>query len=180
GVLDGFARDDVARLEVTLYGLQQHTGRLGRRIELFLVNVGHARRIRQAHAHGFEGGTHGVGRIHASAGARAGYGRTLDVFQAAVAQPAGGMFAHGFEYADDIQVAPAQAPRHDRAAIDIDGGHIGAQNAHHATGHVLVAAADDQHAVHPLALHAGFDAVGNDLARDKRILHAFGTHRHAV
>jgi hypothetical protein len=29
-------------------------------------------------------------------------------------------------------------------------------------------------------LHAGFDAVGDDFARDQRVLHAFGAHRHAV
>src|SRR5690606_25286681 len=66
------------------------------------------------------------------------------------------------------------------AAVDIDGRHVGPQNAHHAARHVLVAAADHQHAVHPLALHAGFNAVGDDLARNERVLHAFGAHRHAV
>jgi hypothetical protein len=47
-------------------------------------------------------------------------------------------------------------------------------------GHVLVAAAHDHHAVHPLALHAGLDAVGDHLAADQRVLHALGAHRHAV
>ena len=67
-----------------------------------------------------------------------------------------------------------------RAAVDINGRHIGAQHAHQAAGHVLVAAANDHHAVHPLALYAGFDAVGNHLAADQRVLHALGAHGHAV
>ncbi len=75
---------------------------------------------------------------------------------------------------------PLPVARLDRAAIDIDRRHIGAEDTDHAARHVLVAAAEHEHAVHPLSLHRGFDAVGDDLAGHKRIFHAFGAHRHAV
>src|SRR5690606_34059862 len=90
------------------------------------------------------------------------------------------LFRSGLEDADDVQVLAFPLARQDGAAVHIDGGHVGAQHAHQAAGHVLVAAADDDHAVHPLALHAGLDAVGDDLAADQRVLHALGAHGHAV
>src|SRR4029453_2443492 len=118
--------------------------------------------------------------VHAAAGAGAGDGVLLDVLQLLVADLAGGVLAHGFEHADDVQVLAFPLARQDRAAVDGDGGHVGAQHADQAAGHVLVAAADDDHAVHPLALHAGLDAVGDHFAADQAVLHAFGAHRHAV
>ena len=90
------------------------------------------------------------------------------------------MLAHGFKHADDVEVFALVVAGQNGAAVHIDGRHIGAQHAHQAAGHVFVAAADHQHAVHPLALHAGFDAVGDDFAADQRVLHAFGAHGHAV
>src|SRR5690606_34289202 len=108
---------------------------------------------------------HGVGGIHASTGARPGNGMTLDIFQPGIIQPASGMFAHGLKNADDVEILAIQPPRHDGAAVYVDGRDIGSQDAHHAAGHVLVAATDHQYTVHPLALHTGFHAVGNDLAR---------------
>src|SRR5665647_2765983 len=79
-----------------------------------------------------------------------------------------------------LRSLPLVMARQNGAAIDKNGGHIGAQHAHQAARHVLVAAADDHHAVHPLALHAGLDAVGDDFPADQGVLHAFGAHRHAV
>jgi hypothetical protein len=93
---------------------------------------------------------------------------------------AGGVLAHGLEHADDVQVLALVLARQDGAAVDVDRRHVGAQHAHQAAGHVLVAAADHQHAVHPLALHAGLDAVGDHFAAHQRVLHAFGAHGHAV
>src|SRR5690606_15732958 len=43
-----------------------------------------------------------------------------------------------------------------------------------------VAAANDENAVHPLSLHRGFHAIGDHFARNERVFHAFGSHRHAV
>ena len=122
----------------------------------------------------------GVGGVHAAAGAGAGDGALLDFVQIKVAQIAGCVLAHGFEDADDIEILALVATRQDGAAVDVNCRYVSAQHAHQAAGHVFVAAADDHHAVHPLALHAGLDAVGNHFAADQRVLHAFGAHGHAV
>jgi hypothetical protein len=84
------------------------------------------------------------------------------------------------EDADDVQVLALVAAGEDGAAVDVDRRHVGAQDPHHAAGHVLVAAADHEHAVHPLPADAGLDAVGDHLARRQAVLHALGAHRHAV
>ena len=97
-----------------------------------------------------------------------------------VAEVACGVLAHGLKNADDVQVLALVASGQDGAAVDINGGHIGAQHAHHAAGHVFVAAADHHHAVHPLALHTGLNAVRNHLAAHQAVFHALGAHGHAV
>ena len=70
--------------------------------------------------------------------------------------------------------------RQNGAAIHINGGHIGAQHAHQTAGHVFVAASYHHHTIHPLTLHAGFNAVADNFAADQAVLHAFGPHGHAV
>ena len=47
-------------------------------------------------------------------------------------------------------------------------------------GHILVAAADGEQAVHARGAANGLDRVGDDFARDQRILHALGAHGDAV
>jgi hypothetical protein len=172
--------DDVARLQVLLDRFDQHLGRFLGRVLLLVVRVRHGRRVGQRDAQRLERAGHGVGRVHAAAGAGAGNGALLDLVQVLVAHVAGGVLAHGLEHAHDVQVLALVAARQDGAAVHVDGRHVGAQHAHQAARHVLVAAADHQHAVHPLAADAGLDAVGNDFAAHQRVLHAFGAHGHAV
>ena len=59
-------------------------------------------------------------------------------------------------------------------------GTFDARHGHHAARHVLVAAADDEHAVHALAVDGRLDRIGDHLARHERILHALGAHADAV
>ena len=131
------------------------------------MRVGHGRRVGQGDAQGLEGAGHGVGRVHAAAAAGAWNGAALDLQQVFVAHAAGRMLAHGLKHAHDVEVFAFVVAGQDGAAVHIDGRHIGAQHAHQAAGHVFVAAPDHQHAVHPLALHAGLDAVGDDFAADQ-------------
>src|SRR5690606_36061799 len=81
---------------------------------------------------------------------------------------------------DNIQIFVVQAAWQNGAPVHINGWYIGAQHAHHATRHVLVAPADYDHAIHPLALHASFHTICNDFARNQGILHALSTHGHAI
>src|SRR5690606_13937191 len=70
--------------------------------------------------------------------------------------------------------------RPDGATVDVNRRHVRASHGDHAAWHVLVAPADGHHAIHPLALNTGFDAVGDDLAGNQRVLHTLGAHRHTV
>src|SRR5690606_16464620 len=90
------------------------------------------------------------------------------------------VLSHGFEHADDVEVLVFPAAREDGAAIDVDRGHVGAEHTHQTAGHVLVAATNHHHAIHPLAADAGLDAIGNHFAADQRVLHALGAHGHAI
>jgi hypothetical protein len=96
----------------------------------------------------------------------------LDLAEVFFAHVAGGELADGLEHADDVQVLALVPAGQDGAAVDVDRRHVRAQDAHHAARHVLVAAADDEHAVHPLPADAGLDAVGDHLARHQAVLHA--------
>ena len=179
-IFDRFARDDIARLDVFFDRFDQHRRRRFGGIELFVVRVGHGAGINQRNAQGLEGAGHGVGRVHAPARAGAGNGALLDFVQIKVAQITGGVLAYGFEHAHDIEVLAFVAAGQNRAAVDIDRRYIGTQHAHQTAWHVFVTAANHHHAVHPLALHAGLDAIGNHFAADQGIFHPLGAHGHTV
>ena len=70
--------------------------------------------------------------------------------------------------------------RLDRAAIDKDGRNVEPRDRDHRAGHVLVAAADRQQAVHPLRAARRLDRIGDHFPRDQRVPHPFGAHRDAV
>ena len=179
-ILDGASRDDVARLDALANGLDQHTGRCGRALDLLVVFIGHGGGVRQAHAHGLEGRAHGVGGVHAAAGAGAWAGLLFDGLEVLLGQSPSGELTDGLKGRDDGEVFALVVSGLDRAPVNIDGGHVGSCDGHHAARHVLVAAADDQHAVHPLPIHAGLNAVGNHLAGHQGVLHALRAHADAV
>ena len=179
-VFDGLPGHDIAGFQVHLDGLDQHFRRLFGRVHLLVMRVGHGGRVGEADAQCLEGAGHGVGGVHATARARAGDGALFDFLEVEVTHLAGGVLAHGFKHAHDVQVLTLVVAGQDGAAIDVNGRHVRTQHAHQATWHVLVAAAHDQHAIHPLAAHTGLNAVTNDLAADQAVFHAFGAHGHAV
>src|SRR4029079_1812193 len=88
--------------------------------------------------------------------------------------------ADGLERRDDGEVLALPLAWLDGAAIDVDRRHVHARHRHYAARHVLVAAADHQHAVHRLAVDAGLDRIGDHLARYQRVLHGLGAHADAV
>ncbi|CQR33060.1 hypothetical protein THICB1_30021 [Thiomonas arsenitoxydans] len=179
-VFQRLAGDDVARLQPGAHRGEQRLARIARGLHFFLMHIRHGGRVRQRHAHGLDGAGHGVGGVHAAAGAAGGHRALLDGVEIGIAHTPGGVFAHGLEDRDDVQILALVMARQNGAAIDENTRHIAAQHTDHGAGHVFVAAAHGDHAVHPLALHAGLDAVGNDFARHQRVLHALGAHGHAV
>src|SRR2546422_5621509 len=69
---------------------------------------------------------------------------------------------------------------HDRAAVDHEPRDVHARERHDRAGDRLVAAADAHERVEQMAARDELDRVGDDLARNKRCLHALGAHRDAV
>ncbi len=98
----------------------------------------------------------------------------------AVIDLAGAVLAHRLEDAHDREVAPVVVARLDRAAVDEDRRDVHPRDRDHGTGHVLVAAADGEHAVHALRPAGRLDGVRDDLAGHQRVLHPLGAHRDAV
>ena len=177
GVLEGFHAQDVRGLDAGLHKEGHGHARLMGVLALVLADGLLGRRVRQRHAHRLDRRRHGVGGVHAGAGAWAGDGRLLHRQQFAVAHRAGGMAAHGLEHGDDV--APLFAGL-DGAAVDEDARPIQPRQRHRARRHVLVAAADGHHAVEALGPHHRFDGVGDDFPGDERIAHPGRAHRDAV
>src|SRR3974390_1347055 len=65
---------------------------------------------------------------------------------------AGGQGPHPLERAHDRELLPFPETRLDGAGIDEDTGHVHARDRHHASRHVLVAAADGNYAGHALPI----------------------------
>src|SRR5207247_4979119 len=165
GVLDGLARDDVARLEIFFYRLEQHARRLGCRIGLLRVGCRELRGGEQAHAQRLERRAHGVRRVLTAAGADAGAGILLDALEILAGHLAGAESADRLERTDDGELLTFLAPGLDGAGVYEKPRHVDPRHGHHGAGHVLVAAADAQHTVHALAVHRGLDRIGYHLAR---------------
>ena len=180
GVFNGLAGHDIARFDVFFDGFDQDFGRLFGRVHLFIMGVGHGAGVGQGNTQGFKRTGHGVGGVHAAAGARSRDGALFNFVEIEVTEVARSVLAHRFKHADDIEVLAFVASGKNGAAVDINRRHIGPKHAHEAAGHVFIAAPHDQDSVHPLALDTGFDAIGNHLAADQRVLHAFGAHGHAI
>ena len=94
----------------------------------------------QRHAHGLDGRGHGVGGVHAAAGARARTGVLHHLLQLRLGDLLGQELTVGLEGGDDVELAVAEPPGLDGAAVDHDAGAIDAGHGHQRAGHVLVAA----------------------------------------
>ena len=180
-ILQRFSGDDVARFDALFDERDQHFA--GEEGFAFLGgrHRGIAGVVGEGHAHGLDGGAHGVGGIHAAAGASARAGFAFDVVNAGFIELASLELADRFEDGDDVDVVALDAGTgQDAAAVDEDAGHVEPGHAHEAAGHILVAATDRQDAV---VIHAAGDhlnAIGDDLARDQAIAHALVAHHDAV
>ena len=90
------------------------------------------------------------------------------------------MFAHGFEYGNDIHIFPFEAAGLNGATVNKNAGAVHSRNSHDAGRHVFVAASDGNHAVHSFASHYGLDGVGDHFAAHERIFHPFRAHGNSV
>ena len=149
-------------------------------IGFFRIFRCHGGTKRQAQAHRFNGRTHRVGREHppTTASPRAGVlfnGGELGFVDLAAAQ-----LTNRFKSADHGEVATTQFARLDGAAIDKDTGDVHPGHRQHGGGHVFVAAANGQDAIHALTVAGGLDRIGNHFSAHQGVLHPFGAHGDAI
>ena len=175
------AGHDVARLDVLFEKIADGGSGSYALVEFQGIFGGGRRTVGQGHAEHLDGRGHGVGGVHASAGARAGDGVADDIATLGFIDVAGEKFAVALEGGDNVEFFMFRgAAGADGASVDHQAGAIEASHGHDAAGHVLIAAGDGDGGVVPLAAHDGFDGIGDQVARLERKAHAVGAHGDAV
>ena len=135
------------------------------------------RTVGQAQAQDFNRRGHGIGRVHATAAAGAGYGGALDLQHFGVRDLSGDAAAHGLENGDDIAPPGARA---NGAPVYEHGRPIQAGNGHGAAGHIFIATTDGHETIEAFGANHRLDGVGDDLARYQGIAHPGRSHRDAI
>ncbi len=182
GVLEGFFGEDIQRTDALAQHV--HDARAGATavVELGGGNGVLRGTVGQAHAERFDGAGHGVGGVHAAAGAGAGNGALFDLLKFLIGNFVVRVRADGFEHRDDVELArvAGDAAGQNGAAVDEHGRAIHARDGDERAGHVFIATADGHITVHARATDDGFDGISDDFAGHERIFHAFAAHRDAV
>ena len=180
GVLEGGAGHDVARLQVQFQ--QVFDGRAGAGALVQLARVHRRRRgtVGQRHAQRFNRRGHGVGRVHAAAGARTRTRRAHDGAAVLFVNPPGDEFPVALERGDDVHFLTLVIAGLDGAAVDHERGAVETAHGHDAAGHVLVAARDGDIGVIPLRAHDGFDGIRDEVPGLQGKTHPFRAHADGV
>ena len=176
-VLERLARQDVGRPDAALD--QPRDGGAGAVTVLALVVADRVLggRVRQRQPERLDGRGHGVGGVHAAAGAGPGNGGLLHLEQFHVADLPGCMGADGLEHGDDVTAFGAGQ---DRAAVDEHARAVQPGHRHRTRRHVLVAATDGDETVEALRADDRLDRVRDHFPGDQRVAHTGRAHRYAV
>ncbi|MCV7207617.1 hypothetical protein [Mycolicibacterium canariasense] len=185
GVLERFLGQDVAGGDPPAQHLHDGLAGLAGVLVAALVD-GHRRSAAgQRHAECLGGRGHRVGGVHAAAGALAGAdGAFDDVDVLARHQPARTRpdRLEGVDDGDFLLGTVGQPgdAGHDRTVVEEHARQVQPGRGHQHAGNRLVAAGQQHGAVQALGLHDGLDAVGDDLPRHQREVHALVAHGDAV
>ena len=117
--------------------------------------------VRQRQAQRFDGRRHRIGRVHAATRTGAGDGRRFDLAQLGGRDATRRKSPDSFKDTDDVTAFFAQL---DRAAIDEHSWPVQPRDGHRATRHVLIATADRNEAIEPLAGDNSLDGVSDHFA----------------
>lgn len=179
-VLERLLRHDVARTNVVLHELHHRKARLLGEAIARGHDGGNRAVAGQRHAEHLGEAVHGVGREHARAGAAGRTGLVLKLEEGLRIDLARAKAAHALGDVGVGEFAAAGAAREHRAARDHDARDVEAGGGHEQAGHVLVAGGHQHEAVERMRRGHRLDAVGDELARNERILHALVAHRQTV
>ena len=181
GVVEGGLGHDVPGADIPLHQLHDlHAGVLGQP-QAGGPHGGDGAVAPQPHADGLGEAVHGVGGVHAGAGAAGGAGVVFILLQAGLVQLAGVVGAHRLEHvAQTGTAAVIHSARHHGTAGDEDGGDVHPSSRHEQAGHVLVAVGDHHQTVKLVGHSHGLGGVGDQVPGDQGVLHAHMSHGDAV
>ena len=185
GVLERLLGHDVAGGDAALEQFDDGlTAGLGEPVAAAVAG-GRGRAAGQRHADRLGGAGHGVGGVHAAAGALAGTDGALDDVDVLAGHQPARAGADGLERVDDRDVPLGAVGQlglagHDRSGVEEHAGQIETGGGHQHAGQRLVAAGQQHRAVEALGHHDGLDAVGDHLTGHQREVHALVAHRDAV
>eukprot|EP00123_Amoebidium_parasiticum_P017280 comp23783_c0_seq1/m.41266 comp23783_c0_seq1/g.41266 ORF comp23783_c0_seq1/g.41266 comp23783_c0_seq1/m.41266 type:complete len:398 (+) comp23783_c0_seq1:1029-2222(+) len=180
-ILKGLACHDVLGGDVVLKQILDRLPSTDAFVELCRVFGRDGRTVWQGHAEGFNGSSHGVGRVHASASAGAWACVTNNVVSLVFVDTAGNKLTKGLEGTDNVEgLLVLAAASTDGTTVDHQGRTVHAAHGDQAARHVLVAARDGDVCIVPLRTHHRLDRVGNDLAGLQGVTHARSAHGDTV
>ena len=184
GIVDRRRRHEVAEVDAVLEQLHDLHARMLGEAKALGVHGGNGAVAGKGDAERLAQAVHGVRGEHTRAAAAGRARGVLVVLQLVLAHRASGDLARAVEKRVQIGRGAARATglmagKH-RAAGDEHGGDVHAKSAQNHTRDDLVAVGDAHDAVECVALDRAFQAVGDDLARHKRVVHARMVHGDAV
>jgi len=174
-VLKALLGQEVARPDVALHAYLDALGRLLALPHLGWFRRRRARRSRKRKSHGFDGGAHGVGCIHAATGASTRARMLLNIIKNLilglrrviwVRERVVDVSAVSFIASRDVNTLVEQITkaRLDGSTVDHDGRSIMSRKRHDTAGHVLVASRDSDTSIVMLSTGDGLYTVGDDLS----------------
>ena len=164
GVLQRLARHDVARPDILDDQVHDHLARQKAELVAQFVRRRRARRIGQRQTDRLGDGRHGVGGELGAAGAGRGTGVFLQRQQILVGHLPDRMLAHRFVDVLHGDFLALESAGQDRAAVNVDRGHVEPAHRHHHAGLRLVAAGDADQRVIGVAAHGELNQIRNHLA----------------
>ena len=181
GVVEGGAGHDVPGPDVLFHQLHDLHARVLGQAQPGGIDGGDGAVAPQGHADGLGEAVHGVGGVHAGAGAAGGAGGVLIFLHARLVQLSGVVSAHGLEHVGQAGAAAVvQGTGQHGAAGAEDGGDVHPGGGHEQAGHILVAVGDHHQTVELVGHGHGLGGVGDEVPGDQGILHAHVAHGDAV
>jgi len=183
GVLEGLSSQNIAGTDVLGKQLLDRATS-SQTLEVLGLGVGRVGRgTGKGHAHGLNGGGHGVGGVHTTAGTLTRAGVTDDVEALGFGDLFGDELSVGLEGGDNVDIGVVLshgAAGLDGTAVDHDTGTVDTTHGHHDTGHVLVTAGNTDVGIVPLTTHHSLNGVGDQVTTLQGVAHALGTHTDGV
>ena len=181
GVVEGGFRHDVPGTDVFLHQFHDlHAGVLGQP-QPGGPDGGNGAVAPEGHADGLRQAVHGVGGVHAGAGAAGGTGVVLIVLHPRFVQLSGVVAAHGLKHVAQASAPPVVQPACQHgAAGDKNGGNVQPGCGHEEAGYVFVAVGNHDQSVKLMGDGHGLGGVGDEVPGDEGVFHAHMAHGDAV